>query len=338
MAVPPAPKVVTISELRSTSIKFSSGSTASGLTAWFFYYIRTDGVGGGHFLDATYVQSGGDIFAAVATGLTPDKEYSVSACNFNADGQGPYSAARTFTTLITFSVPPAQTASDIIADTITSSSILVHQLPSNVYGRPEDDLYQLAGRETDVEPDTWTFSAEYMPVTSARNFTGLKRATSYTFRARVHNEAGWSTWAGDKVFTTLATVPDQSDTPIFGTPGQNSVTVTMTDNSNGGSTILERQLQWGTDGVTFPNTWTLTGTSQLVTNLTAGHKIYFRGRTRNAIGWSTYTNVASVKLVAGAWVRYAGVWKEAVPWVRVSGVWKTAKPWVRIAGAWKGVK
>lgn len=36
-----------------------------------------------------------------------------------------------------------------------------------------------------------------------------------------------------------------------------------------------------------------------------------------------------------AWIKVAGVWKQATMWIKVSGVWKTATPKIKVAGTWK---
>jgi hypothetical protein len=47
----------------------------------------------------------------------------------------------------------------------------------------------------------------------------------------------------------------------------------------------------------------------------------------------------SLKLVASnvtiAWVKVAGIWKQAVVWIKVSGTWKTATPYIKVSGTWK---
>jgi hypothetical protein len=46
---------------------------------------------------------------------------------------------------------------------------------------------------------------------------------------------------------------------------------------------------------------------------------------------------AGVPPIAGtiAWIKVAGVWKEATVHIKVAGVWKTATPNIKVAGVWK---
>lgn len=330
MAVPLAPVNVTISELTSTSVKVSAQQGQSGLTSRFFYVVRTNGTGG-KFVDATFVS--GNIFSAVITNLTPDDQYNVSAGVFNADGQSPYSSAVTFTTWLNYQPQPQPGAPSSITD-ITSSSARPWTSNIQVYGRPP--VLEIEMRVREVGASVYA-AKTYTTVTNPPVFGSLTRATQYVAYYRVRNEVGWSDLSDNTFFTTLATVPDQPPTPSYNNVAQNAVDIYWTDPNNGGSAIIERQIQWGTDGTTFPNLVTSDGSTR-VTNLTAGNIIYFRVRVRNAIGWSSYSPVRTVKLIAGAWVKWNNTWKEAVPWVKVSGVWKVATPWVRIMGVWKGVK
>jgi hypothetical protein len=36
-----------------------------------------------------------------------------------------------------------------------------------------------------------------------------------------------------------------------------------------------------------------------------------------------------------AWIKVAGVWKQATVWIKVAGVWKTATPKLKVTGVWK---
>jgi hypothetical protein len=36
-----------------------------------------------------------------------------------------------------------------------------------------------------------------------------------------------------------------------------------------------------------------------------------------------------------AWIKIAGVWKQATVYIKVAGVWKTATPAIKVSGIWK---
>jgi hypothetical protein len=40
-------------------------------------------------------------------------------------------------------------------------------------------------------------------------------------------------------------------------------------------------------------------------------------------------------VVTQAWIKIAGVWKQATVWIKVAGTWKTATPNIKVSGTWK---
>lgn len=162
----------------------------------------------------------------------------------------------------------------------------------------------------------------------------LNPGTLYYFWARTENAKGWSAWSPVKSATTFR-VADTPNQPIVSDPTQTSVVVSFTDNGNGGTIILERQIGYYVENdptlaVTVPYTGVMT-----IDGLQPGVVHYFWARVRNSAGWSPWSPVAVQKTIAGAWVWVGGVAKEAVPYVRDGGVWKLARPWGRVAGVWK---
>jgi hypothetical protein len=167
-------------------------------------------------------------------------------------------------------------------------------------------------------------------------FTGLAVNTTYYFWCRVYNAKGWGPWSSVKSQKTLAN-PDTPDPVILSNATQTSFVVSFTDNGNGGSAILERQLTYNTVNTTgsgSPVTVNYTGV-MTITGLQPATTYYVWARVRTAVGWSGYSPVMWVYTLAGAYVNVGGAWKQAIPYVRVGGVWKLARPWSRVAGVWK---
>lgn len=165
-------------------------------------------------------------------------------------------------------------------------------------------------------------------------FTGLNQGTTYYFWARTHNAKGWSPYSPVASAKTTK-VPDAPDQPIVSNATQNSVVISFTDNGNGGSAILERQVARNTSNTTTGATTASYTGVKTWTGLNPATTYYFWARSRNAAGWGPYSPVATLRTIAGARVNVNNVWKEAIPYVNVGGVWKVARPWVRDAGVWK---
>lgn len=155
------------------------------------------------------------------------------------------------------------------------------------------------------------------------------------FWARGRNAIGWGPWSNRGQATTW-TVPGAPPLVALSEKTQTSVLVDMSDASNGGTPILERQIGYGKN-LTVPEFFASPPSHGIVRliDLTPGGTYYFWARTRNAVGWGPWSVRTQTNLVAGARVRHAGLWKRAVPYVRVNGVWKVARPWVKRAGTWK---
>lgn len=163
--------------------------------------------------------------------------------------------------------------------------------------------------------------------------TGLARGKTYYFWVRTHNAKGYSPWSA-RTQATTHNYPPAPSTPALSLATQTSIKTSFSSNGDGGSPVLEWELNYGLDPTTpefvisSPGTLTLTG-------LQPGEVYYFRARGRNKYGWGAYSAISSATLLAGAWVKVGGVWKRAVPYVNVGGVWKVAEAWGKMGGLWK---
>lgn len=173
-------------------------------------------------------------------------------------------------------------------------------------------------------------------VTSDRSttLTGLAPGTLYYVWARTHNAKGWSAY-GPRTSATTIRVPDAPDIPILSSATQTSFVASFTDNGNGGSAIVERQLAYVIANSGNPLTpVTYTGV-MTVGGLQPFTRYVVWSRVRNAAGWSPYSAQTEITTIGGGWVLVGSTWKQAVPYVRDGGVWKLARPWGRVAGNWK---
>lgn len=163
--------------------------------------------------------------------------------------------------------------------------------------------------------------------------SGLAPGKTYYFWARTHNSQGFSAWSG-KASGTMLQIPDAPSTPQLASVTATTVDVSFTPNDNGGSPIDGYQIGYGLSGLT--QTFIVFASSpRVITGLTPGAVWFFRARAHNIVGWSPWSGAASVRTVAGAYIKVGTAWKLAVPYVRVGGVWKPAEAWSRSVGEWK---
>jgi hypothetical protein len=143
------------------------------------------------------------------------------------------------------------------------------------------------------------------------------------------------------------THPDTPGQPLLASVTQDTVDVAWSPPYNGGQTILEYQIGYGTSAVA-PTLAVNAISPQTVVGLAPGEIYFFYVRARNAAGYSTWSKPAGVRTVAGAYIdgptrlpsggiMNGGTFKQAVPYVRVGGVWKTAEVWVNNQGTWTRV-
>ncbi len=167
--------------------------------------------------------------------------------------------------------------------------------------------------------------------------TGLSPGTTYYFWVRTHNSVGYSNWSASASVKTLK-VPDAPSRPLLSSVQATSVDVAFSANGNGGASITAYQIGYGTSSGS-PSVTVSARSPQVVGGLIPGTVYYFWARALNSVGWSPWSPSASVRTVAGGYVKIFAptilAWPVAVPYVKVAGVWVKAEPWVRTGGVWK---
>jgi len=215
---------------------------------------------------------------------------------------------------------------------ITSTSVYITFSDPSDNGGDAIDARQIAYRITgSAHADELTNISSDKSTT----VTGLQPGTSYYFWARVHNSYGWSTY-GPHITVTTLNKPDAPGIVSLSAVTQVSVRASFVDGDTNGAAILERQIGYTTSAVVVTPTTILTYSgATTVTGLAPATKYYFRSRTRNSVGWSSWSTASTVTTLAGVRINVNGVWKSAVPYVKVAGVWKLARPWGRQFGYWE---
>lgn len=230
--------------------------------------------------------------------------------------------------------PPAP---DLIITGRTSVSISVDVNNNGTGGDPIDGA-RVGWGTSSVAPQYYTTLS--MPSGSG-TIAGLKPGTTYYLWGQLHNSLGWGARSVRAAVTTWS-VPGAPSAPVLTNVKQTSLTATFKDGTTGGTSILERQIGYGTDPATPSVLVPSNGVSNL-TGIPGGVTLYFRARTRNQVGWSAWSAASSVRLRAGAWVTVVTIGagttrvsvRPAIIYVKHLGVWKLATPFVRIKGLWK---
>lgn len=137
--------------------------------------------------------------------------------------------------------------------------------------------------------------------------------------------------------------PSPPGTPQFSEVGPTSLRVSWGGSGDDGGAGVDHYLlrYWPnaegsgayTDHSAAPDT------SRFVSGLQPGTFYRFRVYAHNGSvdngGYSNPSADAVVQLLAGAWIRVAGVWRLAIPYVRVGGSWKMAIPYVKQKNVWR---
>lgn len=165
--------------------------------------------------------------------------------------------------------------------------------------------------------------------------TGLARGSRYYAKARVRNSKGWSGWSSLTVFVTKDVPQAPSPSTITNVTQTGFTAKFNAATDDGGSPIIEHQLGIGYD-TSGPTIFFTNGTSYNVINMPPGSSFHVWSRSRNAIGWSAWSQRRGVVLRASAKVVVFGnIWVNSVVYVRQNGTWKLAKPYVKIHGLWQ---
>lgn len=215
-----------------------------------------------------------------------------------------------------------------VVDTVTSTSLRIDFYDGADNGAAIDSRQIGYSLTTSVSGGTIVSTTA-----DPKTITGLLPGRTYHFWARTHNAKGYSPWSGMRTVTML-NVPAAPTKPLLSSVTATSVDMSWTGNSNGGSAITSYQIGWGSSSTAPTSTATATS-PRVVTGLKPGIVYYFWVRAKNSVGYSAWSPAASVRTVAGAYIKAGELWLRAVPYVKVDGVWRLAETWGKSVGTWK---
>ncbi|WP_353707301.1 fibronectin type III domain-containing protein [Cellulosimicrobium sp. ES-005] len=167
------------------------------------------------------------------------------------------------------------------------------------------------------------------------DISGLAPATTYYFRVRSRNAAGWAGWSATGSRATLAAAPGAMAAPTITDVLPTEARATFAAPSNGGSAITRYEVQTSAN-TSYSPALTHTGSSPLpLTGLDPGQKHFARVRAVNAVGAGPWSGSSEFTTLSGSAVKVDGIWRSAKTYVKVDGTWRLAKVHKKVEGVWR---
>jgi titin len=250
----------------------------------------------------SFVTSTTGATTATLGGLTNGQSYTFTVFATNAVGNGPASAPSSAVTPL--AAPGAPTG--VSATAGIGQAMVSWTAPASNGGTPITQ-YTVTVVQTGA-----TFTTTGATSTTV---TGLTAGNSYTFTVFATNSVGDGPASSPSTALTIPTVPG-APTSVSAAPGVGQATVSWTAPPSGGSPITGYTVTVVQTGATFMTT----GTSQVITGLTAGSSYTFTVYATNAVGngpTSSATTAITIPTVPAAPTNVsatAGVGQAMVTW------------------------
>ncbi len=255
-----------------------SWNASSGATAYQLQVSKSAGFGTLVFDDSTIVTT-----SRLVGTLGNDTTYYWRVRAKNAAGWSSYSTTWNFTTIVA-----APSAPVLLAPANASTGISV--TPTLSWNASTGaTTYQLqvsksAGFGTLVFDDSTI-------ATTSKLVGSLGNDTTYYWRVRAKNAAGWSSYSITWNFTTIVAAPSA---PVLLAPANASIDISVTPtlswNASTGATTYQLQVSKSAGfGTLMFDDSTIATTSKLVGSLGNDTTYYWRVRAKNAAGWSSYS-------------------------------------------------
>jgi uncharacterized protein (TIGR03437 family) len=244
------------------------------------FHIERQNAGAG-FTEIAVIQASATTFTDA--NVTPGTAYGYRIRAANDYGFSTYSAVVNATVPVAQLPPPAPT---LQATAISSSQ--VHLTWSTT--ATGIVLFSVERRTT-----TGAYSQISQPPATSTSYddSGLTESTTYLYRMRVQTGAGFSPYSNEVTVTTLQALP-AAPTNLQAT-AVSSTQVNLTWRNNAPDATAVRVEYLPPSSTTFTDIGpAATLTSAGITNLQPNTAYSFRVRAQNAVGYSAYSNVASV--------------------------------------------
>lgn len=274
MATPGAPGAAPIMSSVTTSSMVVTSSSISNAGGGTILEYQAQRATNSAFTTGVSTISLGTSLSGTMSGLSRATLYYLRTRGRNAAGWGPWSAARSRSTL----ADPPVLSNVASHNSVTRGSVQILGTPiSNNGGQAPTNLQVQYNTSASTSGATTKVANGWHAIT----ITGLSPATQYYYRKSAANSAGWGPWTSWQTFTTLAAGPDDMEPPTFSEITETEARATWTIPDLGGATFLYIETQWDTDP-DFSNPWRSQMYSQQTTtkriDLLPGRKYYVRIR------------------------------------------------------------
>ena len=218
----------------------------------------------------------------VVSGSTVNTTYYWRVRAKNGAGWGSFSTIRTY---ITWNIPAQVqliSPSDNITDVPVPTIFRWQQTPTTVnyqFQLSQSDTFSLFATNDSTLTDT------------TKSISGLAPLTTYFWRARAKNGAGWGTFSATRNFTTWNTPPHVQLVTPFDSSADVEIPTNFTWQHASTSTNYQFQLSSSdTFSSLAVDDSTMTDTIKIVSSISLNTAYYWRVRAKNGSGWGSFSN------------------------------------------------
>ncbi len=286
-STPAAPTSLTASTASSSQINLTwvdSDSTEDG-----FKIERCTGEGCTDYAQIETVA--GNVTSYANTGLVASTSYSYRVRAFNSAGDSDYSNVASAVTEAAPTVPAAPT--NLVATAISTSQINL-AWTDNATNETGFKIERCTGAGCSTFTQIATVGANVISYSD----TGLSASTTYTYRVRATNASGDSDYSNTASATTQAppTTPDAPTNLVATATSRTQINLAWKDNATN-ETGFKIERCKGSRCTNFTQIATVGASVTTYTNtgLAANTSYRYRVRAYNAVGNSSYSNIASAK-------------------------------------------